>query len=216
MPVGETYLIKILEEHLAKYKESGFIFLAPFFFKETESRKLILTISTSNLGRISLGSASIKNYEIEKITSPIFEKHNIPWNEWSTTFVSEIPKENRNRLIPVDNETEIKEALKEIDEYIENYCFTVWNSFSDIDRHISVINSKSEEELNKGSFQGVTGIMNRMTITCLLRDKYFDEKSTFYKTLLKEYREKTQEQYTNLYNGYIELIDTLKTSYNKG
>ena len=55
-----------------------------------------------------------------------------------------------------------------------------------------------------------------MTITCLLRDKYFDEKSTFYKTLLNEYREKKQEQYTNLYNGYIELIDTLKTSYNKG
>jgi hypothetical protein len=209
MSIGKLHQDRIIKESLEKEFGDKFTFEFPVVFFEDERFVFHFNIQTSDLGRSYIGKPWIVFKNINEIVNPILDKNNIIYSNWSSGLQNpKIWKEDVSCL-HTDSEEELSQALNKIIPYIKDYCIPFWKKYQNLQEVLSLVNDYSEQELNQGIFQGVIGIMTRLTIAQVEGSGYFPEKKVFYQKVIKQYSEKKPDQYLNLYKAYTELIDYL-------
>lgn len=214
MALGKLTQDKIINESLKKEFGDKFTFEYPILYFETNENVFFLNIETSNLGLTSVTRPKITFKQIKKIVNPILDKHNIIHGKWSASLQNPKTWKEDVSLLHTDSEEELSNALIKIIPYIKEYCIPFWEKYQNPQEVLIIIDGYSEQELNQGIFQGVIGIMTRLTIAYVEGSSYYSDKKEFYLNTIKEYSEKNPEQYLNLYLAFNELIETLENSTN--
>jgi len=212
MSLGKLSQEKLIREALEKEFGDKFSFEFPVVYYEYQEYIFHLNIDSSDLGRTFIGNPCIVFKNINKIINPILDKYNVIHSKWSSGLQNpEVWKENVSYL-HTDSEEELTQALKKIIPYINDYCIPFWEKYQNLQEVLTLIDDYSEQELNQGIFQGVIGIMTRLTLAFVEGSSYFSDKKEFYQKLIKEYAEKKPEQYSKLYSAFIELVNFLENT----
>lgn len=212
MSLGKLSQEKLIKEALEKEFGDKFSFEFPVVYYENHDYVFHLNIDSSDLGRTFVGNPCIVFKNINKIVNPILDKHNIIYSKWSSSLQNPVVWEDNVAYLKTDSEEELSQALKKIIPYIKDYCVPFWEKYQNLQEVLTLIDDYSEQKLNQGIFQGVMGIMTRLTIAYVESSNYFSDKKEFYQKLIKEYSEKKPEQYLELYNAFTKLINTLENS----
>lgn len=210
MSLGKLTQEKLIREGLEKEFGDKFSFHFPIVYYENQDYVFHLNIDSSDLGLTSLGKPGIVFKNINNIINPILDRNNIVYSKWSTSLQNPVVWKENISYLHTDSEEELSQALKKMIPYIKEFCSPFWEKYQNLQEVLSLIDDYSEQELNQGIFQGVIGIMTRLTIAYLEGSSYFLDKKEFYRKTIKEYSEKKPEQYLNLYLAFTELIETLE------
>lgn len=209
MSLGKLTQEKLIREALEKEFGDKFSFDFPVVYFENQDYIFHFNIDLSDLGRTFVGNPCIAFKNINKIVNPILDKHNIIYSKWSSGLQNPKIWKEYVSYLHTDSEEELSEALNKIIPYIEDYCIPFWEKYQNFQEVLSLIDGYSEQELNQGIFQGVIGIMTRLTIAYVEGSSYFSDKKDFYLKTIKEYSEKKPEQYLKLYSAFTELLNIL-------
>lgn len=212
MALEQKIIKEAIKQKIENFLGDYYRYEAPFLFKEDDNVLYYQNIQASDIGLINVGPARIKYKQVESIVAPILIKHGINQTHWNSTIVDTSKFENRNNLanLKADSEAELKESLLEMQHYIEVKVIPFWNMYDDITKVIPLINSKTEQELNQGVFQGVTGIMNRLVIAYKYDMAYYKEKKEMYLDLIGKQAVMKPNDYGQRFEAFKELIETLE------
>lgn len=204
MAIGKITAEKEIKKFLEGSFKNGFVYEAPFYYKENEYVKCFLQIQASDIGRINVGNAQIKHYEVEQLVNPILKKYSINFTPWTSTIQETEEWENLGNL-KADTEIELSDTLLKIKSYIEVKALPFWEKYKTIANTVTLI--KNLNDLLP-TFTGEVDF-NVIAMLYLGNDALYNEKALEFLNNQKELA-KYSSEYKNYPFAFQELLETLE------
>lgn len=163
-----------------------------------------MQIQASDIGRINVGNAQIKYYEVEQLVNPILKKYSINYTSWTSTIQETEEWENLGNL-KADTEFELSDTLLKIKSYIEVKALPFWEKYKTIANTVTLI--KNLDDLLP-TFTGEVDF-NVIAMLYLENDSLYNEKALEFLNNQKELANYSSK-YKNYPLAFKELLETLE------